>query len=213
MLPYAPGDAGVERIGGNQGLPNQRTIVPEETSSLSYLLSIAQWSPLHAVILLVIAQRILELRLSKRNEKRLRERGAVEVGADHYPAIVTLHVLWFAGMIVEVVLLTRSINPFWPALLAILLLAQWLRYWAIRSLGPSWTTRVLVVPKSRPVTNGPYRYLRHPNYIVVATELFVLPVMFGAYVTAVTVTIINAILLLIRIRAENRAWRAIGKGG
>ncbi|HVZ39469.1 MAG TPA: isoprenylcysteine carboxylmethyltransferase family protein [Candidatus Kapabacteria bacterium] len=185
--------------------------MPEETSSLSYLLSIVQWSPLHVVILLVIVQRILELRLSKRNEKRLRERGAVEVGADHSPAIVTLHALWFAGMIAEVVLLTRSINPFWPALLAILLLAQWLRYWAIRSLGPSWTTRVLVVPKSRPVTSGPYKYLRHPNYIVVATELFVLPVMLGAYVTAITVTVINAILLLIRIRAEDRAWREIGK--
>lgn len=186
--------------------------MPEHETTLSYLLSIVQWSPLHLVIPFVIAQRIWELRLARRNERRSRERGAIEAGADHYPAIVVLHVLWFVGMIAEIVVLTRAVNPFWPALLAIFILAQALRYWAIRSLGSHWNTRILVMPGAKPVRRGPYAFLKHPNYVAVLIEIAVVPVLLGAYLTAITASLINLFMLRIRIRAEEEAWREYGKG-
>lgn len=174
---------------------------------LSDLIAIAHWSPLHALIPLVIVQRIMELRVAKRNERLARSRGAIEAGAGHYMAIVALHVLWFIGMIVEIVVLTRHISPFWPAFLLIFLLAQGLRYWAIRSLGVWWNTRILVLPGSTAVKSGPYRHMKHPNYVAVIIELFVLPALYGAYLTAITTSLINAVLLRIRIRDEEAALR------
>jgi methyltransferase len=176
------------------------------------LLELVNWSPLHLLIPLMIVQRLWELRLAKRHEKVLRARGAVEVGARHYAQIVALHVLWFIGICAEIFFLSRPINPFWPALLLIALLAQGLRYWTIRTLGERWTTRVLVLPGTKAVTGGPFKYLRHPNYIAVMFELFFFPLIFGAYVTAITVSIINAFLLRRRIAVEERALREIGKG-
>jgi methyltransferase len=176
------------------------------------LLELVNWSPLHLLIPLMIVQRIWELRIAKRHEKALRARGAVEAGAGHYAQIVALHVLWFVGICAEIFYLSRPINPFWPALLLIALLAQGLRYWTIRTLGERWTTRVLVVPGAKAVTQGPYRYFRHPNYIAVMFELFFFPLIFGAYITAITVSIINAFLLRGRIRIEEKALKEIGKG-
>jgi methyltransferase len=176
------------------------------------LLDLINWSPLQLLLPLMIVQRIWELRLAKRHEKVLRARGAVEVGARHYPQIVALHVLWFIGMGAEIFFLSRPINPLWPALLLIALLAQGLRYWTIRTLGERWTTRVLVVPGAKAVTGGPYRFLRHPNYIAVMFELFFFPLIFSAYVTAITVSIINAVLLRRRIAVEEQALREMGKG-
>ena len=136
-------------------------------------------------------------------------RGAVEVGAEHYGQIIALHVMWFIGMIVEIVILSRPVSPFWPALLVIFLLAQALRFWTMRTLGDRWTTRVLVLPRTKPITSGPFRLLRHPNYIAVIVELLVLPLIFSAYVTAVTASIINAFLLRRRIKVEEKAMRGI----
>lgn len=186
--------------------------MPENESTLGLLLAAAHWTPLHLLIVAVAAQRVVELRIARRNERLARERGAVEFGADHYPAIVALHTLWFLGMIVEIVLLTRAVSPFWPALLAAFLLAQALRYWAIRTLGSQWNTRILVVPGASAVRGGPYAYVKHPNYLAVVIELAVLPMMFGAYLTAVTAGVINLVLLGIRIRAEERALRQVAKG-
>lgn len=176
--------------------------MPEDVS----LFSLVDWSPLHLVLPLVIAQRIGELRVARRNQKKLVERGAVEVGSGHYPAIVALHSLWFVAMIAEIIVLSRVINPFWIGLLLIFLCAQGLRYWTIRTLGERWTTRVYVIPGEKPVTGGPFRYLRHPNYVAVVTELLVLPLIFSCYVTAVAFSLVNAVLLTIRIRTEERAW-------
>jgi methyltransferase len=172
---------------------------------------LVDWSPLHLLIPLMILQRLWELRLARRNEARLRSRGAVEVGAEHYPQIVALHVLWFLGMILEVFYLSRQINPFWPGLLVIFLLAQALRYRAISALGERWTARVLVLPAARAVKRGPYRFLKHPNYLAVAIEILVLPLIFSAYVTAITASLLNAYLLRKRIRVEEKALREIGK--
>jgi methyltransferase len=176
------------------------------------LLELVNWSPLHLLIPLMIAQRIWELRLAKRHEKALRARGAVEAGARHYPQIVALHLLWFIAICAEIFFLSRPINPFWPALLLIALLAQVLRYWTIRTLGERWTTRVLVLPGAKAVTHGPFKYLRHPNYIAVMFELFFFPLIFSAYVTAITVSIINVFLLGKRIAIEEKALKEIGKG-
>ena len=179
--------------------------MPDETS----LFSLVHWSPLHLLIPLVILQRIWELRIAKRNQKQLAQKGAVEVGRGHYPAIVTMHTLWFVSMIAEIMFLLRPISPFWIGLLIIFLGAQGLRYWTIRTLGNRWTTRVFVLPGEKPVTSGPFRYLRHPNYLAVVTEFLVLPLLFGCYVTAITFSVVNGILLSIRIRAEEKAWKEI----
>ncbi|MDB5034218.1 MAG: isoprenylcysteine carboxyl methyltransferase [Chlorobi bacterium] len=176
------------------------------------LFSLIKWSPLDLLIPIVIIQRIAELRLAKRNERALLKEGAVEAGANHYGAIVALHTLWFIGMIAEIVVLSRPINPFWPVLLLIVILAQWLRYSAIRSLGRFWNTKILVLPGARVVARGPYRFLKHPNYIAVMIELLVLPLIFSCYVTAITASILNVAILMIRIRAEEKALRELGKG-
>jgi methyltransferase len=160
---------------------------------------------LHLLIPLMIVERLWELRLAKANGGWLRSRGAVETGAEHYPKIVTVHVLWFIGMLFEILFLGRDISPLWPLFLALVVLAQFLRYWSVRTLGRRWSTRILVPPKSKPIVRGPYRYLRHPNYVAVIVELAALPLLYGAYVTAVAISIINALVLRTRVRMENEA--------
>lgn len=174
------------------------------------LWSLIRWSPLHALIPLVIVQRIWELRIAKRNQARLKAAGAVEFGSAHYPAIVALHTLWFVSIIAEIYFLSRPVNPFWIGLLVAFLAAQGLRYWTIRTLGERWTTRVFVLPGERPVTGGPFRYLSHPNYLAVVAELLVFPLLFSCYITAVTFSLVNAIVLTVRIRTERRAWLELG---
>ena len=174
------------------------------------LFSLIQWSLLHLIIPLAILQRLVELQRAKRNGRKLRGRGAVEFGRDHYPAIVTMHTFWFVVMIAEIILLSRPINPFWPVLLPIWLGAQGLRYWTLRTLGERWTTRVFVLPGEKPVTGRPFNYLRHPNYVAVVVEILVLPLIFGCYITAIVFSLVNAVLLWIRIRAEERGWREVG---
>ncbi len=153
----------------------------------------------------VSIQRLLELALSLRNERLLRARGAVERGRGHYPLMVVLHVLWLLSTLVEGLLRGPSLPAWWPVPLALFLLVQPLRYWAILSLGDHWNTRVLVVPGAKLVARGPYRYLRHPNYVVVAVEIATLPLIFGAWATALVFSALNATLLFARIREENRA--------
>jgi len=154
---------------------------------------------------LVALQRLVEVWYSRRNERRLRARGAVEWGAGHYPLMVGLHALWLASTLVEGLLRGPEIPVWWPVPLVAFLLVQPLRYWAIVSLGTNWNTRVLVVPDSRLVRSGPYRYFPHPNYVVVAVEILMFPLIFGAWITAIVFSILNAALLFVRIRTENRA--------
>jgi len=154
---------------------------------------------------LVALQRLLELRLSRRHERSLRSRGAVERGRGHYPLMVGLHVLWLLSTLVEGSLRGPGLPAYWPVPLALFLLVQPLRYWAILSLGENWNTRILVVPGARLVGRGPYRYFPHPNYVVVVVEIATLPLIFGAWVTALVFSILNAALLFVRIREENRA--------
>jgi methyltransferase len=154
---------------------------------------------------LVALQRLLELRLSRRNERLLRARGAVEKGRGHYPLMVALHTLWLVSTFVEGALRGLELPAYWPVPLALFLLVQSLRYWAIFSLGENWNTRILVIPGAKLVRRGPYKYLNHPNYVVVAVEILTFPLIFGAWITALVFSVLNAVLLYVRIREENRA--------
>ncbi len=163
---------------------------------------------LATVAALVVVQRIAELRLARANERWARAHGAVEHGAGHYPAFFVLHAGWLLGWIVEAWSRGPAFDPLWPVWLVAFALAEALRYWAIGSLGTRWNTRILVLPGRPLVGRGPYRYLRHPNYIAVAVELASVPLIFGAWGTALVATAANAALLLgVRIPAEDRALR------
>jgi methyltransferase len=157
---------------------------------------------IYFAVALVALQRLLELALSRRHERLLLARGAIERGREHYPLIVSLHVLWLLCTLIEGVLRGPVL---WPIPLALFLLVQPLRYWAILSLGDYWNTRILVVPGAQLVRRGPYRYFSHPNYVVVVVEIATFPLIFGAWVTALVFSILNAALLYVRIKEENRA--------
>ncbi len=154
----------------------------------------------------ILAERIAELVVSQRNLTWSRQRGGIEDGAGHYPAMVVLHTGLLVGCLAEVVLLDRPFIPAlgWP-MLAVVLAAQALRWWCIHTLGPQWNTRVVVVPGARRVTAGPYRFLNHPNYVAVAAEGLALPLVHSAWITAAAFTVLNAALMHARIRAENSA--------
>ncbi|MDV6373438.1 isoprenylcysteine carboxyl methyltransferase family protein [Deinococcus arenicola] len=148
-------------------------------------------------------QRLLELRLARANERWARERGAVEYGQKHYLLFFVLHPVWMLSTFLEGRSSGRQVS--WPAL-ALFVLAQPLRYWVIRTLGRYWNTRILIVPGGKRVTGGPFQYLRHPNYAVVALELAAAPLAVGAWRTALVFSLLNtALLLFIRIPAEERA--------
>ena len=166
-------------------------------------------SPVGVAVALVAAQRLAELAWSSRNLRRLRRRGAIEHGRSHYPLIVALHVLWLASLVLLVPPATRP-NPVFLGLYVAL---QAVRVWAIASLGPYWTTRVLTVPDAPLVARGPYRLLRHPVYAVVIAEIALLPLAFGAWRIALVFSLANLALLAWRVTVEERAIagrRAIG---
>jgi methyltransferase len=157
-------------------------------------------------VAIIIVQRLLELRIAKRNEKWALEHGAQEFSPEHYPWIVALHIAWILGIALEGFLRGAQSAPLWPLWLGIFLLAQVGRYWAISSLGKFWNTRILILPGGGRVSSGPYKYFKHPNYIVVALELLSGPLIFGATYTAIIASVLNAALLLgVRIPAEEQA--------
>jgi methyltransferase len=157
-----------------------------------------------SILALVTLQRLGELWLSARNERRLRKAGAVEVGRSHYPLMVTLHAAWLVGL--WLLAWDRPADWWLIAAYAVLQIA---RYWVIVSLGERWTTRVLVLPGAPLVRNGPYRFLRHPNYVVVALEIALLPLAFGLVGLAALFSFANAALLAWRIHVEDRALKAV----
>ncbi|MFD3446051.1 isoprenylcysteine carboxyl methyltransferase family protein [Microbacteriaceae bacterium 4G12] len=155
--------------------------------------------------LFVIAQRLLELGVAKRNEKRMKHKGALEFGQSHYKYIVLLHIGFLVATAAEVILFQRQASPFWPGLLLLFGMTQGLRIWAMVSLGEFWNTKILVLPNASIISKGPYKYIRHPNYAVVVLEIILIPLLFQAYITAILFTILNAFVLTIRIRQEERA--------
>ena len=166
------------------------------------------------LVALVAVQRLAELRLARRNERRKRADGGVEVGAGHYPVMVALHALFLVSCVAEVWLLDRPLVPgLAAAMVVVLALASALRWWVIRSLGGAWTTRVIVLPGRELVASGPYRYVAHPNYLAVAMEIVALPLVHTAWLTAAVFSLANGALLAVRIGAENAALARFGGGG
>lgn len=161
---------------------------------------------LSGLVLAIAIQRVLELRLAARNEAWARKQGAVEFGADHYRLFFVLHTAWLLAWPTEAWLRGLERGAGWPAWVGAFAAAEALRYWAITSLGSRWNTRVLVLPGAAPLRSGPYRWFAHPNYVAVALELFAVPMIWQAGVTAVVTGVLNLALLLgIRIPCETRA--------
>ncbi|MGZ5398552.1 MAG: isoprenylcysteine carboxyl methyltransferase family protein [Nocardioides sp.] len=158
------------------------------------------------LVALVGVERLAELVVSKRNAAWSFARGGTETGRGHYPVMVVLHTGFLVAMLVEAWVRRPDVPP-WLAwsMLALVVASQALRWWCIVTLGPRWNTRVIVVPGLAPVDSGPYRLMRHPNYVAVVVEGIALPLVHGAWITALGFTLANAAVLTVRLRDENAA--------
>jgi methyltransferase len=157
-----------------------------------------------AILGFVALQRLVELRLAERNSRKLLAQGAREFGAGHYPFIVALHMTWLAAL-----WWWAPGRPISIALLVVLAALQVGRLWVIGTLGERWTTRIIVKPGAPLVSKGPYRFLNHPNYLIVTAEIAVLPLVFGLWPIAIVFSLLNAAILAVRIAEENRALRSL----
>ncbi|MSO81570.1 MAG: hypothetical protein EXQ97_08225 [Alphaproteobacteria bacterium] len=157
-------------------------------------------SVLYALLAFIAVQRLAELLWAERNTRRLRTRGAIEAGARHYPVIVALHLAWLVALAAVVPADTAAS---WP-LVAVFVVLQAARMWTVASLGERWTTRVIALPGAPLIRRGPYRWVRHPNYLIVAAEIVVVPAIFGAWWIAAIFGPLNAAVLCHRIRVEER---------
>jgi methyltransferase len=162
-----------------------------------------------AVITFVIVQRIAELAIAHRNTNYAKSLGGYEVGKEHYPLIVILHLTFFVCLIMETFWRGNlQIKPV-PIFLTCFFIAQFFRFWVLASLGKMWNTRIIIIPNSKPVTSGPYRYFKHPNYLIVIIEIATLPLSFGALGTAIIFSALNIILLGKRVRVEEEGLSQI----
>ena len=157
----------------------------------------------------IVIERVVELIIANRNERWMRARGAIEFGRSHYKYIVMIHVLFLLSFFLETMWRGNMLSPLWPLILSLFIVIQSLRLWTIWSLGRYWNTRILVVPNAQVVTRGPYRWLRHPNYVVVAFEFILIPLLYQAYWTAVIFTILNGFILSVRISVEEQALQTM----
>jgi methyltransferase len=158
--------------------------------------------PAIALLAFVTSQRLSELVLARRNTAQLLAMGAREHAPGHYPLIVAVHTAWLASL-----WWLAPGRPIHVPLLLLFLLLQLGRIWVLRTLGPRWTTRIIVLPGAPLVTGGPFRFVSHPNYLVVIGEIAVLPLVFGLWKVALLFSVLNAVVLAIRIRAEDRALK------
>ena len=148
----------------------------------------------------VTLARLVEMIIARRNTRHLMAIGGREYASEHYPALIAFHVIWLGSL--WILTPGRALVPVWLIFFALL---QPLRVWVMAALGPRWTSRVIVVPGETLVTDGPFRFLRHPNYVIVVAEVATLPLAFGLWAIALAGTVVNAALLTVRIRAENAA--------
>lgn len=162
------------------------------------------------VVALVGVERLAEMVVAKRNAAWSFERGGIETGRGHWPFMVVLHIGLLVGVLAEVWLLDRPFVPWlgW-SMLALVIGAQALRWWCIATLGRQWNARVIVVPGAARVTSGPYRWMRHPNYVAVVVEGVALPLLHTAWISALVFTLLNAVVLTARLRAEEQALLAL----
>lgn len=158
-----------------------------------------------AILSFVIMQRIIELVIAKRNETVMLSKGAYEVGSEHYPFMIALHVSFFISIIFEVLFFKHTLSTLFPFLFVCFLIVQFIRIWCLVSLGLFWNTKIIILPGANVVKKGPYKFLRHPNYIVVCSEILLLPLMFNAFFTAFIFTLLNLSMLSVRIPTEEKA--------
>lgn len=157
------------------------------------------------ILIFIICQRLIELLIAKSNEQWMKKRGGVEVGEDHHKWFVIVHILFFISIISESFIINKQTVHINYMLLFIFIITQVARFWCIYSLGRFWNTKIIVLPGTSLIQKGPYKYIKHPNYIIVGIELIVIPLLFGAYLTAVIFPILHILLLRIRIPIENKA--------
>jgi len=166
------------------------------------------------LIAAVAIQRLGELVVSRRNVARLRDLGALEFGRGHYPWMVALHAGFLVSCVAEVWVLKRPFRPMLAAAMTgVLALGMAIRFWTLHTLDGRWTTRVMVVPGESVVLTGPYRFMRHPNYLAVVLEIAALPLIHGAWITAVVFSILDGLMLAIRVSVEAPALRRYAVGG
>ena len=151
-----------------------------------------------------ILQRLSELFIARSNEKWLLQQGAIQYGQSHYPFIIALHTLFIVSIITEYIL--KDQPPISRIFLVIFLAVLSFKFWALSSLGKYWNTKIYRIPGVYPVKKGPYKFLKHPNYMEVVCEIAVIPLVFHLYYTAVIFTVLNAIMLTVRINVENKVW-------
>jgi methyltransferase len=152
------------------------------------------------ILALVTIERLVELPVARRNTRRLLAMGAEEHAPGHYPLIVALHAAWLASL--WWLAPPRAVQPSW---LAVFIVIEFARLWVLATLGARWTTRIIVLREAPLVRRGPYRLSNHPNYVVVVAEILVLPLVFGLWQVALIFSVLNAVMLMVRISAENRA--------
>lgn len=153
----------------------------------------------------VILIRLAELVYSRRNETWLLQQGAVEYGQKHYPFMITLHTLFFVSLAAEYSILPTQ--TFYPGMLVLYFVLLAFKVWVISSLGKFWNTKIYRVPAFPLVKKGPYKYVRHPNYLIVIAEIAIIPLVSGLYFTAIAFSVLNMLMLFVRIKAENKALR------
>jgi len=159
----------------------------------------------------VILQRLVELVIARRNEKKSLAAGGIEYDKKGYSGIVIMHIMFFISLFAEYFYFEHTLNKFWVIFLILFIAAQVLRYWAIISLGSLWNTRIIIVPGSKLVQSGPYKHFRHPNYMAVITELAVIPLMFSCFFTAIIFSYVNLLLLKRRIAIEEKVLEGLVK--
>ncbi|MFH0347529.1 isoprenylcysteine carboxyl methyltransferase family protein [Bacillus vallismortis] len=157
------------------------------------------------LIAILIAQRAAEMAVARQNEQKVKKQGAIEFGESHYPYIIIMHILFFLSLTAEVLLMNKQPSSWWIGIAAAILIVQAVRYWALCSLGAYWNTKILVVPGAELVKKGPYKWMKHPNYTVVILEILLIPLLYQAYVTMCLFSNVNAVLLTVRIRTEDKA--------
>ncbi|MEI1421802.1 isoprenylcysteine carboxyl methyltransferase family protein [Bacillus cabrialesii] len=157
------------------------------------------------LIVILIAQRAAEMAVARQNEQKVKQQGAIEFGESHYPYIIIMHILFFLSLIAEVLLMNKQPSSWWIGIAATIVSVQAVRYWALCSLGAYWNTKILVIPGAELVKKGPYKWMKHPNYTVVILEILLIPLLYQAYITMCLFSVVNAVLLTVRIRTEDKA--------
>lgn len=154
-------------------------------------------------------QRLFELFIARYNEKWMKKQGAIEFGKNQYRYIVLIHFLFFVSFLSEKIIFNRGLSSFWPVLFILFLITQVIRIWALASLGRFWNTKIIVLPNANIIKKGPYRFIKHPNYLIVSLEIFLIPLFFKAYITSILFTLLNIWVLTIRIAEEENALKTL----